>query len=108
MRNAWGAFISALRRSMVTEAAQADAVASGQPWFYRRLVRLSGRPMALLGYPREHTVPRETWPATASTQPNPARILALEPERAAPTETQIATPPGSACGALKRLVALDG
>ena len=34
--------------------------------------------MALLGYPREHMVPRETW-RQRRTQPNPARILALEP-----------------------------
>ena len=36
--------------------------------------------MALLGYPREHMVPRETW-RQRRTQPNPARILTLEPER---------------------------
>ncbi len=35
--------------------------------------------MALLGCPREHTVPRETW-RQWRTQPNPARILTLEPE----------------------------
>jgi hypothetical protein len=42
--------------------------------------------MALLGYPREHMVPRETWPATAGTPPNPARILTLEPERSVTEE----------------------
>ena len=41
--------------------------------------------MALLGYPREHTVPRETW-RQRRTQPNPARILTLEPELAAHLE----------------------
>ena len=41
--------------------------------------------MALLGYPREHMVPRETW-RPWRTQPNPARILTLEPELAARTE----------------------
>ena len=39
--------------------------------------------MALLGCPREHTVPRETW-RQRRTQPNPARILTLEPERSEP------------------------
>ena len=28
-------------------------------------------------------VPRETWPTLAGLQPNPARILTLEPERSA-------------------------
>ena len=41
--------------------------------------------MALLGYPREHTVPRETW-CQRRTQPNPARILTLEPERSEPID----------------------
>jgi hypothetical protein len=41
--------------------------------------------MALLGYPREHMVPRETW-RPWRTQPNPARILTLEPELAARQE----------------------
>ena len=40
--------------------------------------------MALLGYPREHTVARETWHRWR-TQPNPPRILTLEPERPART-----------------------
>ena len=35
--------------------------------------------MAFLGYPREHRVARETWSATADTQPNPPKILTLEP-----------------------------
>ena len=38
--------------------------------------------MAFLGYPREHTVPRETW-RQRRTQPNPAEILTPEPELAA-------------------------
>ena len=64
--------------------------------------------MALLGYPREHTVPRETWPATAGMRPNPARILTLEPERAEPVDNR-----GHDSGmvfrtcALKRLVTSD-
>jgi hypothetical protein len=41
--------------------------------------------MAWLGYPREHTVPRETW-RQRRTQPNPARILTLEPERSEPVD----------------------
>jgi hypothetical protein len=41
--------------------------------------------MALLGYPREHMVPRETW-RQRRTQPNPARILTLEPERSEPID----------------------
>ena len=53
-------------------------MAKGQPWFYLRLAPKRGT-MALLGYPREHMVPRETW-RQRRTQPNPARILALEPE----------------------------
>ena len=64
--------------------------------------------MALLGYPREHMVPRETWPARAGTQPNPARILTLEPERSEPADYR-----GHDSGlviricALKRLVTSD-
>src|SRR5271157_4362749 len=83
------------------------AVAKCQPWFYLRLAPRRGT-MALLGYPREHMVPRETWPATAGTQPNPARILTLEPELAEPADYR-----GSDSGlvfrscALKRLVASD-
>ena len=63
--------------------------------------------MALLGYPREHTVPRETW-RQWRTQPNPARILTLEPELTEPIDYR-----GSDSGlvfrfgALKRLVASD-
>ena len=62
--------------------------------------------MALLGLPREHMVPRETW-RPWRTQPNPARILTLEPELAEPIDYS-----GSDSGlvfrscALKRLVAL--
>src|SRR5271165_912702 len=41
--------------------------------------------MALLGYPREHMVPRETW-RPWRTQPNPPRILTLEPERSEPID----------------------
>ena len=41
--------------------------------------------MAFLGYPREHMVPRETW-RQRRTQPNPPRILTLEPELAAHLE----------------------
>ena len=50
--------------------------------------------MALLGYPREQMVPRETW-RQWRTQPNPARILTLEPEPAEPSDRSCA---------LKRLV----
>ena len=48
----------------------------GQPWFYLRLATKRGT-IALLGCPREHTVPRETLGL------NPASILTLEPERSA-------------------------
>ena len=41
--------------------------------------------MAFLGYPREHRVPRETW-RLWRTQPNPAKILTLEPELAVQLE----------------------
>ena len=63
--------------------------------------------MALLGCPREHMVPRETW-RQRRTQPNPARILTLEPEPAEPIDSG-----GSDSGlvfrscALKRFVASD-
>jgi hypothetical protein len=63
--------------------------------------------MALLGCPREHMVPRETW-RQRRTQPNPARILTLEPELAEPIDYR-----GSDSGmvfricALKRLVTSD-
>ena len=43
--------------------------------------------MALLGYPREHMVPRETW-RQRRTQPNPAWILTLEPERLEPMNSR--------------------
>jgi hypothetical protein len=56
--------------------------------------------MALLGYPREHTVPRETW-RQRRPQPNPARILTLEPERSEPIDYG-----GSDSGLLLRLCAL--
>ena len=49
--------------------------------------RAEARPMALLGYPREHMVPRETW-RQRRTQPNPARILTLEPERLEPMNSR--------------------
>jgi len=63
--------------------------------------------MALLGYPREHTVPRETW-RPWRMQPNPARILTLEPELAAHLEKRGVKPGLSlrSC-ALKRLVTSD-
>ena len=63
--------------------------------------------MALLGCPREHTVARETW-RRWRTQPNPPRILTLEPERPEPIDSR-----GGDSGlifrtcALKRLVASD-
>src|SRR5271165_4693985 len=80
------------------------AVANCQPWFYLRLAASSPRPMALLGYPREHTVPRETW-RQRRTQPNPAKILTLEPERSEPRNSR-GGDSGLPCGlgALKRLV----
>jgi hypothetical protein len=69
--------------SFGAESCTSLTVAKCQPWFYRRLAPKRGT-IALLGYPREHMVPRETWPALAGTQPNPARILTLEPERSEP------------------------
>ena len=63
--------------------------------------------MALLGCPREHTVARETW-RRRRTQPNPPRILTLEPERSEPWDDR-----GHDSGmvfrtcALKRLVTSD-
>src|SRR5664279_685109 len=63
--------------------------------------------MALLGYPREHTVPRETW-RPWRTQPNPARILTLEPELAAhPEKRGVKLGLSLRCRALKRLVTSD-
>ena len=60
--------------------------------------------MAFLGYPREHTVPRETW-RRWRTQPNPAWILTLEPELAARTEKRgVKLALSLRCCALKRLV----
>src|SRR5271157_3511219 len=82
------------------------AVAICQPWFYLRLAPKRGT-MALLGCPREHMVPRETW-RQRRTQPNPARILTLEPERSEPVDYR-----GHDSGmvfrtcALKRLVTSD-
>jgi hypothetical protein len=76
------------------------------PWFYLRLAPRRGT-MALLGYPREHMVARETW-RQRHMQPNPPRILTLEPELAEPLDYG-----GSDSGlvfrscALKRLVASD-
>ena len=70
--------------SFGAKAAQAKRWAKCQPWFYRRLAPRRGT-MALLGCPREHMVPRETW-RPWRTQPNPARILALEPELAEPID----------------------
>src|ERR1700693_887672 len=57
-------------------APASSGLANGQPWFYLRLATERGT-IALLGCPREHTVPRET------LRLNPAWILTLEPERSA-------------------------
>jgi hypothetical protein len=57
-------------------APASSVLAKGQPWFYLRLATKRGT-IALLGCPREHTVPRETLGL------NPAWILTLEPERSA-------------------------
>src|SRR5271157_2012276 len=63
--------------------------------------------MALLGYPREHMVPRETW-RQRRTQPNPAWILTLEPERLEPMNSRGSdSGPPYGLGALKRLVTSD-
>jgi hypothetical protein len=63
--------------------------------------------MAFLGYPREHMVPRETW-RQRRTQPNPARILTLEPELAAQLENAAMKLSLSLrCCSLKRLVTSD-
>ena len=89
-----------------SEGCTSLTVAIGQPWFYLRLAPRRGT-MALLGCPREHMVPRETW-RQWRTQPNPARILTLEPERSEPVDDR-----GHDSGmvfricALKRLVASD-
>src|SRR5713226_3054853 len=40
-------------------APASSVLAKGQPWFYLRLATKRGT-IALLGCPREHTVPRET------------------------------------------------
>src|SRR5258708_38534101 len=40
-------------------APASSVLAKGQPWFYLRLANKRGT-IALLGCPREHTVPRET------------------------------------------------
>src|SRR5271166_3524779 len=69
--------------------------------------RAQARPIAWLGYPREHTVPRETW-RQRRTQPNPARILTLEPERLEPMNSRGSdSGPPFGLGALKRLVTSD-
>src|ERR1700693_329222 len=57
-------------------APASSGLANGQPWFYLRLATKRGT-IALLGCPREHTVPRET------LRLNPPWILTLEPERSA-------------------------
>ena len=59
-------FISALRHSSLAEATQAERWSrqAGQPWFYLRLAVQPRPAMAFLGYPREHTVARETWSAS--------------------------------------------
>ena len=57
-------------------APASSVLAKGQPWFYLRLATKRGT-IALLGCPREHTVPRET------LRLNPLWILTLEPERSA-------------------------
>jgi hypothetical protein len=57
-------------------APASSVLAKGQPWFYLRLATKRGT-IALLGCPREHTVPRET------LRLNPPWILTLEPERSA-------------------------
>jgi hypothetical protein len=63
--------------------------------------------MALLGCPREHTVPRETW-RQWRTPPNPAKILTLEPELAAHLEKRgVKLGPSLRSCALKRLVTSD-
>src|SRR5271165_6997639 len=75
---------STLERRSVLKLHKPGTVAIGQPWFYLRLAPRRGT-MALLGYPREHTVPRETW-RQRRTQPNPAKIITLEPERSEPSD----------------------
>src|SRR5271157_3277501 len=66
--------------------------------------RAKARPIAWLGYPREHMVPRETW-RQRRTQPNPAWILTLEPERSEPMNSRGSdSGPPFGLGALKRLV----
>ena len=69
--------------------------------------------MALLGCPREHMVPRETW-RRRRTQPNPARILTLEPERSEP-DRQIAdmnpaclSAPARSSGLWLQIVGVEG
>src|SRR5271157_4611897 len=49
------------------------AVAKCQPWFYLRLAPRRGT-MALLGYPREHMVPRETWRRSARSLTRPGYL----------------------------------
>src|SRR5271166_3197577 len=69
--------------------------------------RAKTRPMAWLSYPREHMVPRETW-RQRRTQPNPAWILTLEPERLEPMNSRGSdSGPPFGLGALKRLVTSD-
>src|SRR5450759_419202 len=67
---------SGLRGSVRHLRACKQWVGNCQPWFYLRLAPQRGT-IALLDYPREHTVPRET------LRLNPAWILTLEPERSA-------------------------
>jgi len=100
-------FTSALRHPSLAEASQAYRWSrlAGQPWFYLRLAPRRGT-MAFLGYPREHTVALETW-RLRRLQPNPPRILTLEPELAARKKTRSKTRLLLRSCALKRLVTSD-
>jgi hypothetical protein len=77
-------------------------VGRGQPWFYLRLATKRGT-IALLGCPREHTVPRET------LRLNPRRHLASNPSAQRPpdpaTKIETMAPRSDVLCALKLLVA---
>src|SRR5271157_1866649 len=83
------------------------AVAKCQPWFYLRLAPRRGT-MALLGYPREHMVSRETCWRQRRTQPNPAdtyprtRGRMAQPSREFAFENLIWVPLDKSEGVVKR------
>src|SRR5271155_826994 len=76
-------------------APASSGLARGQPWFYLRLATWRGT-IALLGCPREHTVPRETFRLNPAVDTYP-RTRALRDRRNFAThETMVSHPDDAA------------